>query len=306
MASENSWYVIINPASGNGAGKRKWPRIKALLEKHKFTFKFVLTKHKGHSREIVQDSVNQGFKQIICVGGDGTIHNTVNGIMQQKIYDTSEIHLGVIPVGTGNDWIKTHKISKNLEKAIITIKNQNVKQQDIGRINFTTEDKPSVYFNNLAGVGFDGYVVSRVEKIKYLGSLAYIFGALIGIFSAKRFKTEVSYNSKKSDSNALMVLIGLCQFSGGGMQLTKEASPNDGFFDISIANNFSGLDIVKNIVKLFNGKVTESKKIITLKSNVVSIEIIDGSSPFIQADGELIGTGNFKATLLPNALSFYA
>ena len=306
MASTKPWFVIINPTSGNGSGQRKWPHIKKRLEAHEFSFEFMFTQFKGHSVKLIENAVNQGFKKFICVGGDGTIHNSVNGIMTQTKYASSEIHLGVIPLGTGNDWIKTHDIPKDIEKAILIIKNQNLKQQDIGKIDFITEKKKSIYFNNLAGVGFDGYVVSRVEKIKSIGSLSYIFGAILGLFSAKKFKTNVHYNTDQRTVNTLMVLVGLCQFSGGGMQLTKAPLTNDGLFDISITNDFSSADILKNIFKLFNSKVTNHKKIITVKTASISINIIDKSLPFIQADGELVGKGSFRATLIPKAFSFYA
>lgn len=306
MASAISWFVIINPTSGNGAGKRQWPRIKTLLDVHKFSFEFVFTEYKNHSELLIENAVNQGFKHVICIGGDGTIHNIVNGIMKRPKSLSSQISLGVIPLGTGNDWIKSHSIPNDIEKAILVIKNQNLKQQDIGRIDFISENKPSIYFNNLAGVGFDGDVVSRVEKIKSVGAIAYILGAILGLFSAKKFKANVHYNSNETSVDTLMVLVGLCQFSGGGMQLTKAPQINDGLFDISIANNFSRIDILKNIFKLFNGKIINNKKVITAKTSSIHIEIISTALPFIQADGELVGKGSFKASIIPNAFSFYA
>ena len=306
MIENQTWFVIINPTSGNGSSQRKWPKIQQLLLDYGFVFEFEFTKHPAHSIELLHESVNQGVSKIICVGGDGTIHNIVNGIMAQNVFQTSKINLGVIPIGTGNDWVKTYGISLDIEKAIQCIKNGDLKHQDVGKIELTNQEREPIYFNNLAGVGFDGYVVSKVQKYKKLGALAYIFGALMGMLSAKNFQSKTTFNSEVYSKKTLMILIGLCQYSGGGMQLTKEPNPSDGYFDISIAENFKGFDILKNLFALFSGKITNSKKIITAKTNQIKIEVIDKTLPFIQADGELIGQGDFKCSIIPKALSFYA
>ena len=306
MANSNRWFAIINPTSGNGSSRKKWPQIKSLLESYKFDFDFAFTKHENHSPELLQRAIENGILNIICVGGDGTLHNIVNGILNQSIAPSSEINIGVIPIGTGNDWVKTHNIPNDFEKAIQIIKNGNKKTQDLGKIEFLNEDKKSVYFNNLAGVGFDGFVVSKVHKYKHFGALAYLAGSVLGLFSFKNFKSKLVVDGKEISSKTLMVLVGLCNYSGGGMQLTKEANPFDGLFDISIAKNIGKLDIIKNLTKLFNGKIVNHKKVETLKSNAISITIDEDELPFIQADGELIGQGDIMISIVPKAFSFYS
>ena len=305
MANSNRWFAIINPTSGNGSSKQKWPQIKSLLQSYNFDFDFGFTEHENHSPELLQQAIENGVLNIICIGGDGTLHNIVNGIMNQTIVPSNEINIGVIPIGTGNDWVKTHDIPNDFEKAIQIIKNGNKKTQDLGKIEFLNEDRKPVYFNNLAGVGFDGFVVSKVHKYKHFGALAYLAGAVLGLFSFKNFKSKVVVDNKKIESKTLMILVGLCNYSGGGMQLTKEANPFDGLFDISIAKNIGKLDIVTNLSKLFNGKIVNHKKVETFKSKSIAITIDEDKLPFIQADGELIGKGNIQVSLVPKAFSFY-
>ncbi len=305
MANSNRWFAIINPTSGNGSSRKKWPQIESLLSSYNFNFDFAFTEHKNHSPELIQQAIKDGFLNIICVGGDGTLHNIVNGIMKQNDVSSNQISIGIIPIGTGNDWVKTHNIPNDFEKAIQLIKNGNKKTQDLGKIEFLDEDRKPVYFNNLAGVGFDGFVVSKVHKYKHFGALAYLTGAVLGLFSFKNFKSKVMVDNEEINSKTLMILVGLCNYSGGGMQLTKEANPFDGLFDISIAKNIGKLDIIKNLTKLFNGKIVNHKKVETLKSNAISITIDENDLPFIQADGELIGKGNIKLSVVPKAFSFY-
>jgi len=305
MANSNRWFVIINPTSGNGSGKHKWSEIKSLLNTYNFDFDFSFTEHENHSLELIQEAINLGFLNILCIGGDGTLHNIINGIMNQNKVASNEVTIGMIPIGTGNDWVKTHSIPNDFEKAIQLIKNGNKKTQDLGKIEFLNEDRKPVFFNNLAGVGFDGFVVSKVDKYKHFGAISYLFGAAMGLFSFKNFKSKVVVNNREISTRTLMVLIGLCKYSGGGMQLTKEVNPFDGLFDISIAKDLGKFDIMKNLSKLFNGKIVNHKKVETLKSKEISITIDEIQLPFIQADGELIGQGNVKVSIAAKAFSFF-
>ncbi len=300
------WFVVINPTSGNGKSLKKWPEIKRLLEENHFHYEFAFTEHSKHSVSLVQKAIEKGFRNIICVGGDGTIHNTLNGIMLQKITHSKDIHVGIIPIGTGNDWIKTHQIPMNIYLAIETIKKGKITCQDVGKIEFENQKNAPVYFNNLAGVGFDGFVVNKVQKYKSLGALAYLFGAIIGLFLFKNFHSTTYINSKKYSGNTLMVLVGLCKFSGGGMQLTKTPNPFDGLFDVSIVKNIGKLEILKNMGNLFNGKLSNHKKVESIKSNHIEIIINQDEKPFIQADGELIGMGNISLQIIPQSFSFYS
>lgn len=99
-----------------------------------------------------------------------------------------------------------------------------------------------------------------------------------------------------------MTLIGLCKYSGGGMQLTENPDPTDGLFDISVIKYLSLPTILVNILKLFNGTIVKHSKVSTYKSNKISVSIADNSTPFIQADGELIESEDFTIKLIPKAI----
>ncbi len=307
MVNSKAWFVIINPTSGYGSSRKKWTGIKQLLTAYGFNFHHAFTEYHKHSVALVHQAIREGIKNFISVGGDGTLHNIVNAIMTQDVVISSEINVGIIPIGTGNDWVKTHHIPSNIEQAIQLIKNGNVAKQDIGKIEFIGQKKSAVYFNNLAGIGFDGYVVSKVHKYKHIGALAYLAGTFVGLFSFKNFHSKTIINSQVVSGKTLMVLIGLCKYSGGGMQLTKTPNPFDGLFDVSIAGNFSKFDIIKNVSKLFNGKIVDVKKVFSFKSPSIIIEThLNDEFPFIQADGELIGTGDIKVVMASKAFSFYS
>lgn len=298
-----NWFVIVNPTSGNGASKKKWPLIFNELKQQQFNFEFTITTHKYHAETLVQNAINKGFKKFICVGGDGTLHAIVNGVLSLNTKNISEIKIGIIPIGTGNDWVKTYSISKDYKEAIKIIKAEHTKKQDIGKITLIPENKV-FYFNNLAGIGFDGFVVNKVHKLKNLGSLAYLSGALVSLFSYKKPLLEITFNSTVLKSKTLLLFIGICEYCAGGMQLTKNPNPTDGLFDISFVKNITLFQIIANIPGLFNGKIVENKIVENYKSNQLEIKVLDKQDTYIQADGELIGSGNFIVKLLPKALSF--
>jgi diacylglycerol kinase family enzyme len=127
----------------------------------------------------------------------------------------------------------------------------------------------------------------------------------LGLLSFKNFKVEIEANNKIINTNSLMVLVGLCQYSGGGMQLTDHSNYSNGLFDITIAKQFSKLDVLLNTHKLYNGTIKAYRKVENLKSNEVVIRIPQRFKPFIQADGELVGKGSIKVSLVPSALRFF-
>ena len=163
----NSFFIVINPSSGNTNFKKSWETITHFLKLKKINFSYSFTEYRKHEVILVDKAIKQGYRNIISVGGDGTLHHVVNGIMKQRYIKTSKIKLGVIPLGTGNDWIKTYGIPLSIKKSINIIISNKTIYQDIGYINML--DNKIEYFNNLAGIGYDGYIVNKLTSLKKIG-----------------------------------------------------------------------------------------------------------------------------------------
>lgn len=297
----NSWFIIANPTSGNRNFSKQWKDIQQLLNNKKIDYSFAFTQFSKHEIELVQNAIQQGFRNIISVGGDGTLHHVVNGIMLQRYVKTSNITIAVIPLGTGNDWIKTYNIPNNTEKAIEIIQLKNTILQDIGLLK--TENNTQTYFNNVAGLGYDGYIVNKLKALKKFGSIGYLLAGLYGLLFYKKSFFKIIFDDKKLEENCLMTIFGICKFSGGGMQFTENVHTYDGFLDITIAKNLNLFDLVFNIKKLYNGKIVHHKKVATYKTKEITV-IPQKSTPFIQADGELIGTGKVTVSIIDKAINF--
>ncbi|TVZ56377.1 YegS/Rv2252/BmrU family lipid kinase [Lutibacter sp. Hel_I_33_5] len=297
----NSCFIIANPTSGNGNFSKKWKKIQQLLNNKKINFSFAFTRFSKHEIELVNKAIQDGFRTIISVGGDGTLHHVVNGIMMQRYIKTSDITIGVIPLGTGNDWIKTYDIPKNIKKSIEIIHHKKTILQDIGVLE--TNNKTISYFNNVAGLGYDGYIVNKLNSLKRFGGIAYLLSGLAGLFLYKKSIFKVLIKDNIIETNCLMTLIGICKFSGGGMQFTKDVNPSDGLLDITIAKNFTIFDIIFNIRKLYSGSIVNHQKIETYKTKEITV-LPQNSNPFIQADGEIINTGKLTVKIKEKAIRF--
>jgi len=297
----NSWFIIVNPIAGNLKFSTAWKKIQLLLDVRKINYSFAVTLYSRHEVELVQNAIQKGFRNIISVGGDGTLHHVVNGIMIQRYVKSSDITIGVIPLGTGNDWIKTYNIPNNIEKAIELIHYKKTILQDIGVAN--TENNKVSYFNNVAGLGYDGYTVNKLKKMKSFGAVAYLLSGLAGFLFYKKTIFKINFNSKSIETNCLMTMVGVCKFSGGGMQFTKDVNTTDGLFDITIVKNLNIFDIISNIKKLYNGHIVHHKKVETYKTDIITV-IPQASKPYIQADGELIGVGKVTFKIISKAINF--
>ncbi len=299
---KNTWYIIINPTSGNAAANKKWNKIVTYLDLYKISYFPTFSQYKHHESELVNDAIQKGYRKFISVGGDGTLHHIINGIMTQKLVEVAELKVAVIPIGTGNDWVKTYRIPKNIENAVSIIAKENSIKQDIGHLQLL-ETAQSVYFNNVAGIGFDGFVVNNISKFKKYGVMAYLLGTITSFMHYKKTILIIKFNNQEISTQSLLTIVGICKYSGGGMQLTSNVNTRDGLFDISIAKDFKFLNMLLNIFKFFNGNIVKHKEVETYKTAEIQITAKDEKT-FIQADGELIGRGGFYANIIPKAICF--
>ena len=296
-----SWFIIANPIAGNQKFSKQWKEIQQLLNSKNIDYSFVFSKFSKHEIELVQNAIQQGFRNIISVGGDGTLHNIVNGVMMQRYVKSSDITIAVLPIGTGNDWIKTYNIPNNIKKAIDIISERKTILQDIGQIEIAT-GKIS-YFNNVAGLGYDGYIAKKLQELKRLGPISYLIAGIYGFLFYKKSIFKIAMNQTIIETTCLMTIVSICKFSGGGMQFFKKGDPIDGLFDITIVKNITLLDLILNIKKLYNGKIVAHPKVATYKTNKIIVDP-QNSKPFIQADGELIGTGTATFSLIEKGIHF--
>lgn len=301
---KNNFFVAVNPNSGAGKAGKVWPQLKDELHQSGIDFDFAISgKHRESIRQ-VGEAVAAGYRKIITVGGDGTLHHVVNGIFAQKAVAPSEISVGMVSIGTGNDWVRHFDIPKNRAKAIATILHGKTQLQDVGKLSYNN-NQGLEYFMNFAGIGYDAYVVEHTADLKKFGQSAYLYGLVQCLFKyhAQHLTIEVD-GTPLLDEGVFMLIAGLGKYAGGGMMLSPDASINDGLFDLTVGKALSKGEIIRMVHKLFNGKYVNHPKVVTKKCKHIKVE---AHAPIVkaEADGELIGGGPFNISLASSKLKIF-
>lgn len=305
MESPEKWYAIVNPVAGSGKGLTDWPLISKLLRDSAIVPEYVFTERKYHAIELAVDAVNRGFRKILVVGGDGTVHEVINGLFIQKAVPTQDILVSVIAVGTGNDWIRMFGIPRKYSEAIRAIREGHSFLQDVGIISYYKANyKQSRYMANVAGVGFDAYVNRKYNHLKEEGKK----GKWLYLWST--LKAILSYNStgvKVFVDNELVVndlvysaTIGIGKYNGGGMLQMPDAVADDGLFDVTVIRRMTALKVIYNFKVLFNGRIYRLRNTSLNRGRKIRIE----SSPEIavEVDGEALGYSPFEFEMVDKAV----
>ena len=303
--SEIKWLVILNPHAGSGRGKKDRVEIVKLLTKYGFQFKLAVSEYPKHTIQLTIQGIEQGFRNLIIAGGDGTLNEAVNGIFSQTVCPPEEITIGMIPVGTGNDWIKTFGIPNDYKSAIKLLKKGDTMRQDVGRISFSeNESAKTCYFANMAGFGFDAMVAAKTNRLKDKGRkgiMLYLQALGASFLKFKTAKTHVIIDGQEFDELIFSVSIGIGKFNGGGMMQAPGAIPNNGHFQVTIIRKIGLFGILRNLAGLYSGEFVKDPRVSTHDASCVLISSAHNIAG--EADGEILGNNNFEIVSLSQKLN---
>lgn len=304
QADHKEYIIIVNPNAGKCRGGKDWNLISSLLAGEGLHFDVRFTERKGHAIILAAEAVNKGYRKIITVGGDGTLNEVVNGVFMNTSCHTTEVSLGIIPVGTGNDWGKMFGIPNDYAGAIKIISEGKTMLHDAGHIDyFEGSGKKERYFINIAGVGFESAVVQRTNHQKergHSGKLIYLYNLLVTLFAYRYRKVTFTIDSEKMKARIFSINIGNGRYCGGGMRQTPNALPDDGLLDITVISGMGKLEIIRNLKILYNGKILEHPKISGYRCKTFSI---DSETPvYTEADGEMLGHTPATFSIIPASL----
>ncbi|AXF57823.1 diacylglycerol kinase family lipid kinase [Salicibibacter kimchii] len=274
------YHFIVNKVSGNGRGLTIWKNVEKMLTAKQINFRVFFTKYPSHATEISKE-VKTGV--IIVIGGDGTIHEVINGLIR------SNIPMGIIPAGSGNDFARALDIPSNAEEAFEWILKGEQRTVDIGRV----EDRSCA---TVIGIGFDGKVAQTVNASKTkkwmnffrLGKITYIisvFRVLLG-FQPADISIKIDDKTEKM-TDVWLVAVANFPYYAGGMAICPNAKGNDGYLELCVVQGMSKFQFVRAFPGVFKGKHVShpSIKMRTGKQ----IEISSSSAMIVHGDGEIIG-----------------
>jgi YegS/Rv2252/BmrU family lipid kinase len=297
------WHIIANPAARGGAVKRQWPQIERLLQDLGFAYTVQFTEHRGHAARLIEDALLKGGRYILGIGGDGTNHELVDGIFSQQFVPPSEITYALLPFGTGNDWARQYGIPDNPALRLKRLLELKTVQQDIGLVRYQRDGKThSRYFVNVAGMAYDGFIGKKLTEKPARNKAHYLLKVAQYLTAYQLSKARITFDGQSVEDFFYTINIGLCRFSGGGMQFVPHAVPDDGLFALTFARKISKLEVLIQTPRFYNGSLLSHPKIEGHQARSIRVEHTDGTPTLLEADGEFLGETPVEFELLERAL----
>jgi YegS/Rv2252/BmrU family lipid kinase len=256
------------------------------------------TQHAGHATEIARDVVSGGGRFVVAVGGDGTVHEVVNGMIENDKPVNPEAAMGVVAAGTGSDFIKTFGLPASPRDAVRHLDGDQSFPIDIGKIVYQQDGaEVTRYFANIAEVGLGAAVVARAARLpRWLGPTVYLVAFWLTMRKHKPALVDVDLVDRHYEGRMNNLVVANCQFFGGGMKIAPKAAPTDALLDIQI-EHARKKEAIAMMPKVFKGQHVPHPDIEEAKRVRCSITA-DRDLP-IEADGEVLGHTPASFEVLP-------
>jgi YegS/Rv2252/BmrU family lipid kinase len=306
--------VIVNPASADGATRDAWPKIASNLRTHFGAFSVAFTEAAGHGRQLAAEAAKQGVKLIIACGGDGTISEVVNGILESN----GATELGVLPSGTGGDFRRTLRMPNNVAAAARALRNGRTRTIDAGRVTFVNDssERETRFFINVASFGMSTAVLDKTasgEAKKWIpgfaprklsSKLSYAAATVQTTLSST--PTEVHVQLDELPERRLRVAefcVANARYYGGAMKIAPDAKLDDGQFDIITIGDASAFRILANSPRLYFGAHLRMNEVThALAKQVVARSVKKDEEVRVELDGEVVGRLPATFQIMPLAL----
>jgi diacylglycerol kinase (ATP) len=290
------YYFVVNKISGNGKGLKVWKKVEKLLQEKQVNYQVRFTERPKHAVEIVKEFSSEACHAVVAVGGDGTIHDVANGLIH------SNIPLGIIPAGSGNDLARALDIPMDYKRALERILRGKKRKMDVGKID-------EEYCMTVTGIGFDGKVAEINNIAKYkdllnlvrLGDLSYGLSVLHALFQYRPVRIQLKIDGEvQSFSNVWFIAIANTPNYGGGIKICPDACYDDGLFDICIVHSVTKWELLHTFPKAYKGKHVSHPSVTMIKGK--QVEIIAEPPIIVQSDGEILTKTPVNVTIQKEAL----
>lgn len=308
--NNNRWLVIVNPKASIGKCGKDWPEIQQLLTKEGFDFDYRLTEYPRHAIALAKEGIEEkGYTKIISVGGDGTNNEVINGIFSQQRVPTTEITMGIFPIGTGNDWRRSFNFNIDYQENVNILKAGHLYLHDVGKVTYYNNGNPQVrYFLNAAGTGLNESVCNRTNQLKSKGkggAVRYMMSTANCLFRFKCVHIQLDIDDQRVfDDEILSLSVGNGKFNGGGMKMMPNAVPNDGLFDITVVKKIGMLKFAASINNIYDGTFAEKLEEVSLyRGKKVRVVSIPAHQLLLETEGETLTNSPFDFEIIPQAIN---
>lgn len=302
--------AVLNPISGNGAGARVWSSIEQELKQGGLDFDVARTSSPGHAVSIANEARRSGYETLIAVGGDGTTNEVANGLAQ-GMNGAPGGRLGVIPVGSGNDFCKMLAIKPDWHEGVARILAGKEMVIDVGRV---VADQPPArgssgawYFVNALDTGFGALVAQHAHEVPFLNGMpmymAAVFKTLLN-YSVPHVR--LAFDDSHLEQDSTMIAFGNGRCIGSTFWITPTAAADDGVFDVIVADGLGRLGILSLLPKVMKGTHIGDPRVKFLQTRRA---VIDSDDPLtVETDGEIpfVGVHRLEIEILPKHLRVIA
>ena len=306
--------VIVNPKSAAGATKDRWAATASDLRAHFGAFQVAFTKKQGDGGELARRGAEKGRKFIIACGGDGTINEVANGILQSG----EDVEFGILPSGTGGDFRRTIKMPMETREAAKALQTGETKRIDVGHVTFQNLNNETIsrYFLNVASFGLSAAINEKVKEKDYFnwlpieairGRAKYAVSTLEKVFDTGFLTVRVRIDDGEEKSlNTLNFCVCNARYFGGGMKIAPNAKLGDGFLDVVNIGDIKTLKILLNAHTLYRGTHLGLEEVKSLLAKKIEVSPINNQQIHIETDGELPGKLPAVFEIVPQALKIRA
>ena len=290
--------VIANPRSGRGKLEAALPQVERILRDQGLAYRIVRTTRPGHATQAARDALLAGERYLVAAGGDGTVHEVVNGMIEDGRPLAADAVLGVVAAGSGCDFVRSFDLPGDTVQAARHLAGDRVRPIDVGTV--TVTDGVTRYFVNIAEAGLGGAVVARAARLSpLLRGARYACGFWLTLPGFRPATVRLDADGQAYQWRAFNVVVANCRFYGGGMQISPKSRPDDGALDVLVMTGPKS-DAFTTIPKVYKGTHLPHRNIAELPARRLRIE---ADPPFpVEADGETLGTTPASFGIIPGAI----
>lgn len=322
---------IAHPGAGRNAFRRRWPPMAEALTARGLDHEVVLTEDAGHATELARQAVEDGARLIVAVGGDGTLHEVVNGVLGDRERAPDGVIVGLVPAGRGSDYARGLPLDPAPDAlsarfaAALAGDPAATRRVDAGEVTYrpstlvagrpveagggtrTGAERARRRFVNEAGIGFSPFVAQRTARFpEALGGWLYTLAGIVTIIDWRHRELALSWDDGElQEGRFASVELALGRYAGGGMLLAPGAELGDEFFDVVTIGEASRAELLSFSWRLRSGDHLRSPVVAVRRARSLTAEALDERGPiYLQADGELLGRDPVTFRVLPAALAF--
>jgi YegS/Rv2252/BmrU family lipid kinase len=300
--------VIVNPRSQGGATERRWGALADVIRQHYGPFEYQFTAGPGDGTRKAREALREGFDFVVAMGGDGTISEVADGLLDGDGSAREGALFGILPAGTGGDFRRTLGMPNTLPEAAAALRAGKTAKIDVGRLEYTSHDgQPAVrHFVNVSSFGIAGLVDDIVNRSsKALGGrLSFMMATVRAQMRYRNQRVRLRVDGGTREEHTIHnVAVANGRYFGGGMMIAPDAKLDDAAFDVVELGDFSRMELLTSGMRVYKGTHVSLSKVRICRAQLVEAEPVESDEQvLLDVDGEQPGRLPARFRLLPRAL----